>query len=238
VPTTLAATWISPKQGLRRPPAHGERPLRAMGDAKPSHRSRHAAARDWMVRHGCSLVPVTRLAQRYDRPLTDAPKMTKQSTPRYRLFLSLRTICAPGVCAPPGSSRADNTGRRGRRSPRASRRTKRADRSSTPRPSPLRTADRSSALARSPERQAPPRDGTRSVTLLSRRLADGRATGSVEQIAPPFAGFAWFCGTAMDAQGGLNAAWFQRVSEPDVAERYALVAGRYDADGVAGRPSN
>ena len=42
----------------------------------------------------------------------------------------------------------------------------------------------------------------------------------------------------MDAQGGLNAAWFQRVSEPDVAERYALVAGRYDADGVAGRPWN
>jgi len=70
------------------------------------------------------------------------------------------------------------------------------------------------------------------VTLRSRQLADGRATGPVEQIAPPLSGLAWFCGTVMDARGGLTAAWFQSVPRPDgAADRYSLVAGHYWSTG-------
>jgi len=53
-----------------------------------------------------------------------------------------------------------------------------------------------------------------------------------EPVAPPFNGFAWFRGTAMDAQGGLTAAWFQSVPQPDgAADRYSLVAGHYRTAG-------
>jgi hypothetical protein len=65
------------------------------------------------------------------------------------------------------------------------------------------------------------------VSLRSRRLAAGVAAGPVEEVAPPFAGYAWFRGTPLDARGGLVAAWFQRVSAPGAAERYALVANRF-----------
>jgi hypothetical protein len=65
------------------------------------------------------------------------------------------------------------------------------------------------------------------VSLRSRRLAAGVAAGPVEEIAPSFAGYAWFRGTPLDARGGLVAAWFQRVSAPGAAERYSLVANRY-----------
>jgi hypothetical protein len=65
------------------------------------------------------------------------------------------------------------------------------------------------------------------VSLRSRRLAAGVATGPVEEVAPAFAGYAWFRGTPLDTRGGLVAAWFQRGSAPDAAERYALVANRF-----------
>lgn len=65
------------------------------------------------------------------------------------------------------------------------------------------------------------------VSLRSRRLAAGVASGPVEEITPPFAGYAWFRGTPLDSSGGLVAAWFQRVSPTGSAERYALVANRY-----------
>ncbi len=65
------------------------------------------------------------------------------------------------------------------------------------------------------------------VSLRSRRLATGVATGPVEPIASAFAGYAWFRGTPLDARGGLVAAWFQRVSPTGSAERYSLVANRF-----------
>jgi hypothetical protein len=68
------------------------------------------------------------------------------------------------------------------------------------------------------------------MSLQSRRLAAGVATGPVEVVAPSFAGHAWFRGTPLDARGGLVAAWFQRVSPTGAAERYALVANRYRAE--------
>jgi hypothetical protein len=67
------------------------------------------------------------------------------------------------------------------------------------------------------------------VSLRSRRLAAGVATGPVEEIGPAFTGYAWFRGTPLDTRGGLVAAWFQRGSAPDAAERYALVANRFVA---------
>jgi hypothetical protein len=67
------------------------------------------------------------------------------------------------------------------------------------------------------------------VSLRSRRLATGVATGPVEEIGPAFTGYAWFRGTPLDTRGGLVAAWFQRGSAPDAAERYALVASRFVA---------
>jgi hypothetical protein len=71
--------------------------------------------------------------------------------------------------------------------------------------------------------------GSDTVSLRSRRLAAGAATGPVEEVAPSFAGYAWFRGTPLDTRGGLVAAWFQRVSAPGVAERYALVTNRFRA---------
>jgi len=68
------------------------------------------------------------------------------------------------------------------------------------------------------------------VSLRSRRLAAGVATGRVEVVAPSFTGYAWFRGTPLDTRGGLVAGWFQRVSPTGSAERYALVANRFRAD--------
>jgi hypothetical protein len=68
------------------------------------------------------------------------------------------------------------------------------------------------------------------VSLRSRRLAAGVATGPVEQIASAFTGYAWFRGTPLDTRGGLVAAWFQRVSPIGSAEHYALVANRFRSD--------
>jgi len=74
------------------------------------------------------------------------------------------------------------------------------------------------------------RIGSDSVSIRSRRLASGLAVGAVEEVAPPFTGYAWFRGVPMDASGGILAAWFQRVSAQGDAGRYALVASRFRAD--------
>jgi hypothetical protein len=74
------------------------------------------------------------------------------------------------------------------------------------------------------------RIGSDSVSLRSRRLASGLAVGPVEEVAPPFTGYAWFRGVPMDANGGMLAAWFQRVSPLGDAGRYALVASRFQAE--------
>ena len=71
--------------------------------------------------------------------------------------------------------------------------------------------------------------GPDSVSLRSRRLAGGVATGPVEELAPPFTGYAWFRGVPMDARGGIVAAWFQRVAGAG-GERYAFVANRFQED--------
>jgi hypothetical protein len=74
------------------------------------------------------------------------------------------------------------------------------------------------------------RIGSDSVSLRSRRLASGLAVGAVEEVAPPFTGYAWFRGVPMDASGGIMAAWFHRVSPQGEAGRYALVANRFRTD--------
>jgi hypothetical protein len=73
------------------------------------------------------------------------------------------------------------------------------------------------------------RIGPNVVSLRSRRLTASVAAGPVEEVAPSLTGYAWFRGTPLDARGGLVAAWFQRVSAPGAAERYALVANRFVA---------
>jgi hypothetical protein len=73
------------------------------------------------------------------------------------------------------------------------------------------------------------RVGAHLVSLRSRRLAAGEPMGPVEEVAPPFAGFAWFRGTPTDARGGVVAGWFRWV--PAAAEeRYELVANSFRAE--------
>ncbi len=71
------------------------------------------------------------------------------------------------------------------------------------------------------------------VSIRSRRLAAGVATGPVEEAAAPFTGYAWFGGTPLDVRGGLVAAWFQLVPPlppQDSPPRYALVANRFHVE--------
>lgn len=68
------------------------------------------------------------------------------------------------------------------------------------------------------------------VSVRSRRLTAGLPVGPVGEAAAPFAGYAWFRGTPLDTRGGMMAAWFQRVSQPDATERHALVANRFRVD--------
>ena len=67
------------------------------------------------------------------------------------------------------------------------------------------------------------------VSIRSRRLASGVATGDVEEAAAPFTGYAFFRGTPLEANDGLSAAWFQRVPplQPQDSERFKLVVNRF-----------
>jgi hypothetical protein len=73
-----------------------------------------------------------------------------------------------------------------------------------------------------------PGPSNQGIALRSRRLLAGRATGVVEEIAPPTPGLAWFRGVSLDSQGGVSTAWFRLLSEPTSGGGYAFVAGRYD----------
>lgn len=71
------------------------------------------------------------------------------------------------------------------------------------------------------------------VSIRSRRLAAGVATGAVEEAVTPFTGYAFFRGTPLDERGGLVAAWFQRIpplQPQDSPERYKLVANSFHLD--------
>ncbi|HEY6552385.1 MAG TPA: hypothetical protein VI669_03480, partial [Vicinamibacteria bacterium] len=66
------------------------------------------------------------------------------------------------------------------------------------------------------------------IALRSRRLVAARATGEVEEIAPPTSGPASFQGVSMDSEGGVTTAWFRLPSEPTSGGGSAFVAGRYN----------